>query len=159
MNPILSLQQKVITRLTDGDPALAPAPISANDKNVTWMTEMIGDLVTKVQKLTASVGIVSTVLTPGGDRLQLRDPSTGQLSFICPVVIEIEENVTANQGTAGTKIAALDLVVFCMRRLNFFELDKGQRMTRVTLDPKPFELIETAPHLVYHVRANAPLVL
>jgi hypothetical protein len=154
---LLDLQAKILTRLTADIPAI-PAPVPANGQTVTWMTEIIGDLVNKVQKTAASTGIVGTVLTPGGDRLQLRDPKTGQIALINPIVIEITENVIVNRAV-GTQIAALTLVEFCMKRLNLFELTKGARITRVTLDPKPFELVAMAPLLIYHVRANAHIDL
>lgn len=157
---LLDLQQKILTRLTEEDEKI-PAPTPANDKTVTWMTEIIGDLVNEVQKGLVKHGIVGTVLTPGGDRLKLRDPDTGQLALSNPIVIEIQENVTINRGAAGTQIAALTLVEFCMKRLNLFDLTKGAntRLTKVTLDPKPYELVEIAPLLIYHVRANAPITL
>ena len=152
----MQLQQDTITRLTAIDP-LVPSLVPAKG-SITWLTENIGDLASKVAQATGKLGIVGLVLTPGGDRLQLFSNDAQALSFSCPLLIQIQENVLVNRGANGTQIPALDLVKFCMKRLHFWE-PKRTRISRIKLDPKPFELVQDAPLLVYDVRFLAPITI
>src|SRR5215471_8550508 len=113
MNVFSKLQQDVIARLTATVPTI-PSPVPASGA-VQWVTEDIGDLANIVTRAIGKVGIVGIVLTPGGGKMYAIDHRLPP-SFVCPLVIQIQENVTVNRGAAGTKIPALDLVQFCMKR-------------------------------------------
>jgi hypothetical protein len=167
-NEFLNLQTAVLNRLTATDAAVPPP--SPNASSVTWIAEVLGDLANRVAQAIANAGIMGLVITPGGKSSRMFNAETGQISMGCPVLIQIQENVILNQASTGTKIHALDLVKFCMKRLNFFDpqrtgaSDRGRRSPdRIQLDPMPFELIAypdgKSPLLVYDVRFIAPITL
>jgi hypothetical protein len=154
---LVDLQSKIVNRLTEDDAAV-PAPAPANGA-ITWITEIKGDLKNLIDRSLGKQGICAIVLTPGGNKLRVRDPKTGVISLVCPVQIQIQESVTINQGSTGTKIPALELVEFVMKRLNYYELSPGQRITRVELDEVPYTLVTEYPILTYDVWFNAPVTL
>src|SRR5262245_26134805 len=132
MNVFSKLQQQVIGRLT-ATVTEVPSLVPANGA-INWITEDIGDLASNIARLTKSVGIVGIVMTPGGGRMY--DVGIVPISFLCPIEIQVQENVTVNRGDSGTKIAALDLVQFTMLRLHLWS-PTGQRITKIQLDDTP----------------------
>ena len=163
-NEFFDLQTAIKNRLTATDAAVpAPAPVNGT---VTWLTEIVGDLASEVAKALGAIGISGLIVTPGGDRTQLRDPEAGRIDLVCPVIIQIEEDVLTNQGPQGTKIHALDLVKFCMKRIHFWDPKRASASDRnklsptiVTLHSTPFERVSDNPTLIYHVFVNAPLAI
>jgi hypothetical protein len=154
MNVLSQLQQSIITRLTATDAAI-PSLTPANGQ-IQWITEDIGDLANVIARTTGKLGIIGIVMTPGG---KLVTPGQGPPIAIHSLVeIQIQENVTINRGASGTQIAALDLVEFCMKRLQYFERD-AQRIRRIVLDEIPFLLVSEYPILTYNVRLNAPVTI
>jgi hypothetical protein len=79
------------------------------------------------------------------------------ISFLCPVEIQVQENVTINRNS-GTKVSALDLVVFCMQRLHLWS-PTNQKITKIELDETPYQLVADTPILTYNVRLNAKLTI
>jgi len=154
MNVFTRLQQQVIGRLTAAD-ALVPSLVPQNNA-VQWITEDIGDLANIIGRATKSVGIVGIVMTPGGGKLF--NVGIVPISFVCPIEIQTQENVTVNRGDAGTKIASLDLVQFTMLRLHLWS-PTGQRITKIELDQTPYLLVSEHPILTYNVRFNAKLTI
>jgi hypothetical protein len=80
------------------------------------------------------------------------------ISFMCPIEIQIQENVTINRGNSGTKIPVLDIVQFSMRRLHLWSPSK-QRINKIELDETPYLLVSEYPVLTYNVRFNAKLTI
>ena len=154
MNVFSDLQQKIIGRLTVADTQV-PSLVPANNQ-VNWVTEDKGDFANIIARFTKSVGIVGIVLTPGGGKLF--DVGIFPMSFLCPIEIQIQENVTVNRGSAGTNISALDLMEFVMLRLHFWS-PNGQRITKIQADETPFIMVSESPLLIYNVRFNAKLTI
>ncbi len=154
MSKLVDLQTAIVNRLAAIDPTV-PSLVPANGA-IRWITEDVGDLANIITRATAKLGIVGIVMTPGGGKLF----KTGEpgIAFQCPIEIQIQENVVINRGTSGTQIAALALVEFVMKRLNFFS-PTNQRITRITLDETPYLLVSEYPILTYNVRFNAPLTI
>jgi len=153
MNVFSSLQQKVIGRLTATGITEAPSLVPANGQ-INWITEDIGDLANMITKTVGTLGIIGIVLTPGGGKLFR--PGIFPISFVCPIEIQIQENVIVNRRDGGTKIPALDLVQFCMLRLHLWS-PTSQRITRIEVDETPYLMVSEHPLLVYNVRLNAQL--
>jgi hypothetical protein len=154
MSKLADLQNSIITQLTAVNAAM-PAPVPANGQ-IQWITENIGDLANVIARTTGKLGIIGIVMTPGG---KLVTPGSGPPIAIHSLVeIQIQENVTINRGASGTQISAIDLVEFCMKRLQYFERDQ-QRIRRIVLDEIPFLLVSEYPILTYNVRLNAPLTI
>jgi hypothetical protein len=154
MNAFSQLQQQVIGRLVADDtgvPSLVPAT-----GEIRWITEDIGDLANIISRITGSLGIIGIVMTPGGGKLF--EAGIFPISFMCPIEIQIQENVTVNRGASGTKIPALDLVQFSMRRLHLWS-PTGQRINKIELDETPYVLVSEYPVLTYNVRLNAKLTI
>jgi hypothetical protein len=161
------LQNRILARLTVTDPAVDrvaenwPVPMSANEgARISFMTERVGNLESMLQKsLNQLGGIACIILTPTARMLE---PGEESLELEAPVLIQIQENVLINQGAKGTKISALTMVAFIMRRLQGFShgLYGGTpEMSRMHLDPKPFVLIKDENPVIYNVAAIAPLDL
>jgi hypothetical protein len=152
MSAFSELQQQVIGRLiaTNADvPSLVPAT-----GEIRWITEDIGDLANIIGRATGSVGIIGIVMTPGGGKLF--DVGIFPISFMCPIEIQIQENVTVNRGNSGTKVPSLDLVQFCMLRLHLWS-PTNQRINKIELDETPYVLVSEYPILTYNTRFNAKL--
>lgn len=152
------LQNAVTARLAAVDAAI-PIPVSANNKPVPFLSEQKGDIAAMLAKAVNSLGIGVVVLTPAALMI---DPSVPDLGMYAPVLIQIQENVMINQGVNGTKIPALRLVSFVMKRLQgwhhmLYASDPAQQ--RLFLDPKPFVLIRDEPPLTYNVAATAMIDL
>jgi hypothetical protein len=156
MNAMSQLQQQVIGRLTANVadvPSLDPAT-----GEIKWVTEDIGDLANIVQRQVGKMGIVGIVMTPGGHNCKMFEVGIFPIGFMCPIEIQIQENVTVNRGAAGTQIPVLDLVQFCMKRLHLWS-PSNQRINKVELDENPYLLVTEVPILVYNVRFNAKLTI
>jgi hypothetical protein len=154
MNALTQLQQSVIGRLRAFDaqvPSLSPAI-----GEVRWITEDIGDLANIIGRTVGTLGIIGIVMTPGGGKLF--KTGTFPISFVCPIEIQTQENVTINRGNSGTKVASLDLVQFCMRRLHLWS-PSNQRVSKIELDETPYVLVSEYPVLTYNVRFNAKLTI
>jgi len=147
MNVFSKLQQDVIARLTT-IVLDAPSPVAATG-SVQWVTEDIGDLANIVTRAVGKVGIIGIVLTPGGGKMYSVDQKH-PMGFVCPIVIQLQENVTVNRGAAGTQIPVLDLVQFCMKRLHNWS-PTNQRVNTIYVDETPFVLVSEAPILTYNV--------
>ena len=157
MNALSQLQQQVIGRLTAIDPAV-PSLVAAVGA-ISWITEDVGDLANIVARAVANIGIVGIVVTPGGeDRCKLFSAGVFPISFVCPIIIQIQENVTVNRGT-GTNIPALDLVQFVMRRLHMWSPTHQRAVNQINLDETPYSLVQEAPILTYNVRFNAKITI
>lgn len=155
MNVFSNLQQAVIGRLTASDtkyPSLTPV-----NNQINWITEDIGDLANIVTKTVGTLGIIGIVMTPGGGKMYSLDHDL-PAGFVCPIEIQIQENVTVNRGAAGTQVPALDLVQFCMQRVHRFS-PTNQRLNRIYLEETPFLLVSEVPLLVYNVRFAAPVTI
>ena len=153
----VALQNRVLDRLTADDPEV-PAPAAANGA-VKFLTEQMGNLESMVAEAVASLGIVAIVLTPTALMI---DPRVPGLGMYAPVLVQIQEDVMINQAEGGTKIPALRLVSFVMKRLQNFShrLYAGDESSqRLLLDPKPFVLIRDETPLTYNVAATAMLDL
>jgi hypothetical protein len=160
------LQNRILARLTVSDKAVDrvvldwPVPTSANTKGIPFMTERVGDFANKLaQNLGTLGGIVGVVLTPTAT---MNEEEDGTLDMTAPVIVQIQENVLINQGANGTKVSALTLATFVMRRLQGFchGLYGGElQMSRMLLDRKPFVLLKATGPVVYNVAVNAPLDL
>lgn len=153
----VALQNSVLARLQAID-ASVPAPAAAHGA-ITWLSEVKGDVASKLAKAIGSLGIVGVVLTPTA---LMVDPNGEDLGMYAPVLIQIQENVIINQGASGTQIPALRLVSFVMKRLQNFchNIYNGSPATqRLRLDPKPFVLIKDDAPLTYNVAATAMLDL
>lgn len=154
MNAMSQLQQQIIGRLTASVadvPSLSPAA-----GEVKWVTEDIGDLASIIARQVGKMGIVGIVMTPGGGKMF--DVGIFPISFMCPIEIQIQENVTVNRGASGTQISNLDLVQFCMRRLHQWS-PSNQRINKVELDETPYLLVTEVPILTYNVRFNAKVTI
>ncbi len=152
------LQANVVSRLT-ATIASIPAPDPANGKPVPFLSEIKGDIVNQVQKAVNALGLGVVVLTPTALMLE---PGTFSLDMRTPVLVQVQENVVINQGASGTKIPALRMVSFIMRRLQgwphmLYLGDASEQ--RLLLDPKPFVLIKDDSPLTYNVAAIAPIDL
>jgi hypothetical protein len=152
------LQNLVTARLAAVDASI-PAPVPANDVPVSYLSEQMGDIATMLQRAINSIGIGVVILTPTA---LLIDPTTPDLGMYAPVLVQIQENVLINQGASGTKIPALRLVSFVMKRLQgwphmLYAGDADNQ--RLLLDPKPFVLIRDEPPLTYNVAATAMIDL
>ena len=154
MNSMSQLQQQVIGRLTAS--VADVASLEPAQGEVKWITEDIGDLANIIGRTTGSVGIIGIVLTPGGGKMF--DTGIVPISFVCPIEIQMQENVTVNRGAAGTQIPILDLVQFCMLRLHLWS-PSHQRVNKIELDETPYILVSEAPILTYNVRFNAKLTI
>jgi len=154
MSQLAGLQNAIIGRLTAADPAV-PSLVPANGQ-VHWLTENIGDLASNIAKITAQLGLVGTVMTPGGGKVF--QVGVYPPAFRCKVEVQIQENVTINRGAAGTQIASLDLLEFVIKRLHLFSPQR-HRADRVELDEIPFVLVSETPLLVYNVNFTAPLTI
>jgi len=88
--------------------------------------EKIGDLSAKIQVALTKLGIGIIVLTPVA---KLKAADGAEISLEVPVVVQVQENVTINQGASGTKLAALDVVIEILTRLHFWShgLNAGPR--------------------------------
>lgn len=156
MNELSQLQQSIISRLTVADTQV-PSPVPANGA-INWVTEDIGDLAAIINKTVGSVGIIGIVMTPGGlERCKMYQVGVVPISFLCPVEVQVQENVTLNRNS-GTKVSALDLVVFSMQRLHLWS-PGHQRITRMQLDETPYLLVTEAPILTYNVRFMAKITI
>jgi hypothetical protein len=156
MNAMSQLQQQIISRLTASVadvPSLDPAV-----GEIQWVTEDIGDLASIIARQVGKMGIVGIVMTPGGQQCKLYEVGIFPIAFVCPVEIQIQENVTVNRGASGTQVSNLDLVQFCMRRLHQWS-PSHQRINKIELDETPYLLVAEAPILVYNVRFNAKLTI
>jgi hypothetical protein len=154
MNAFSQLQQEVIGRLTATNadvPSLVPAT-----GEIKWITEDIGDLANIIGRTVGSLGIIGIVMTPGGGKMF--EVGIFPISFICPIEIQIQENVTINRGNSGTKVPVLDLVQFSMRRLHLWS-PSNQRINKIELDETPYLLVSEYPILTYNVRFNAKLTI
>ncbi len=130
-----------------------PAP----KKAVTVLTERIGNIESKIETALAQLGISAVIVTPVG---KLPDPVTPVLDLVLPIVVQISENVTLNQGATGSKISALQLVKATMRILHLRPHAVGNgkgSIARFQLTETPFTLVSTDPQLVYHVNLEARL--
>jgi len=154
MSKLVTLQDAIITRLTATDPAV-PSLTPANGQ-INWLTENIGDLANNIAKTLGKLGIIGTVMTPGGGKVFQQ--GIYPASFRAKVEIQIQENVTINRGASGTQIAALDLVEFVIARLHMYS-PHGHRSDRVELGEEPFNLLFDSPILVYNVNFIAPLTI
>jgi hypothetical protein len=154
MNAFSQLQQEVIGRLTATNadvPSLVPAT-----GEIKWITEDIGDLANIIGRTVGSLGIIGIVMTPGGGKMF--EVGIFPISFMCPIEIQIQENVTINRGNSGTKVPVLDLVQFSMRRLHLWS-PSNQRINKIELDETPYLLVSEYPILTYNVRFNAKLTI
>jgi hypothetical protein len=154
MNAMSQLQQQVIGRLTASVADVASLEPAAG--TIKWITEDIGDLANIIQRATGKVGIIGIVMTPGGGKMF--DVGIFPISFMCPIEIQTQENVTVNRGASGTQIPSLDIVQFCMRRLHLWS-PSNQRINKIELDETPYLLVSEYPVLVYNVRFNAKLTI
>ena len=152
MSSLRNLQQSIVTRFTEADLSV-PSLVPANGQ-IQWVTEDIGDLANIIARATAKLGLVGIVMTPHGKLIRLGEGPN--IEFHSLVEVQIQENVIINRGAAGTQIAALDLVEFCMKRLHWYKRDK-QLIRRIFLDEVPFLLVAEVPLLVYNVRFTAPI--
>lgn len=151
------LQNAVLARLEAVDAAV-PAPVPAAGA-VTYLNEQKGDIANLLARAIGKIGIAVVVLTPTA---LMADPESEDLSMFAPVLIQIQENVLINQGANGTKIPALRLVSFVMKRLQGWchHLYGGATDTqRLRLHPKPFVLIRDDNPITYNVAATAMLDL
>jgi hypothetical protein len=149
------LQEQAVAELS-GDAFLST---TANGKTIPVLHERIGDLLSKLTAAISKVGVFLVVLTPVGT---LRDPKARAIDLVAPLHVQIQENVLFNQGANGTKVSALALVSFVMRKLHFWtpQLYPGSsRATRSELDKTPFVLVTEDPILTYNVRLNVPINL
>lgn len=154
MNAMSQLQQDVIGRLTASVtdvPSLNPA-----SGEIKWVTEDIGDLANIIQRQVGKMGIVGIVMTPGGGKMF--EVGIFPIAFMCPIEIQIQENVTVNRGASGTQISNLDMVQFCMKRLHLWS-PSHQRINKLELDETPYLLVAETPILTYNVRFNAKLTI
>jgi hypothetical protein len=154
MNAFSNVQQEVIARLT-ATVADIPSLVPANGK-INWITEDIGDLANIIGKTIGTLGIIGIVMTPGGGKLF--NMGVYPISLVCPIEIQIQENVTVNRGAAGTQITNLDLVQFCLRRLHLWS-PSNQRVNRIEVDETPYILVSEYPILTYNVRFNIGLTI
>jgi len=154
MNVFSQLQQDVISRLT-ATVSDSPSLVPRNGK-VNWITEDIGDLANIIGRAVGSVGIIGIVMTPGGGKLFKM--GIFPISFLCPIEIQVQENVTVNRGAAGTGIPSLDLVQFCLRRLHLWS-PGNQRVDRIEVDETPYLMVSEHPILTYNVRFNSKLTI
>ena len=152
MSNLAQLQQSIISRLTAVDNTV-PAPVPVNGA-IEWITEDRGDFANIIARMTAKLGIVGIVMTPGGKMIKLGEGPN--IEFHTLAEIQIQENVTINRGANGTQVAALTLVEFCIKRLHWWSRD-NQRIRRLYLDEIPYLLVSEVPLLVYNVRLIAPL--
>src|SRR5215469_8721427 len=154
MSILANLQQSVIERLTATVPDI-PSLVPKNGA-ITWVAEEKDDLSNIIARAVAKVGIVGIVLTPGGRKLfRMR---IYPIPFLCPLHIQIQENVIVNRGAAGTGIANLDLVEFCMKRLHLWS-PTNQRITRIEVDETPYIMVSEAPILAYNVMFFAKITI
>jgi hypothetical protein len=152
------LQNRVTARLEATDDSI-PAPVPANGNPVPYLSEQKGDIATKIQAALNGLGIGVIILTPTALMI---DPSAPDLGMYAPVLVQVQENVLINQGANGTKIPALRLVSFIMKRLQGWshQLYAGsQNGQRLRLDTKPFVLIKDGSPLTYNVAAIAMIDL
>lgn len=159
----VALQNSVLSRLQANDPKM-PVP-TAEHGAIAFLSEQLGDLQNKLARALgpfangAGGGIAALVRTPVA---LLIDPTSPTLGMLSPVLVQIQENGLINQGNTGTRIPALRLVSFVMRRLqgwshNIYDADPGTQ--RLRLDPKPFVLIRDDGPLTYNVAATAVIDL
>jgi len=154
MNVFTQLQQEVIGRLTDTVPAV-PSLAPANGK-INWITEDIGDLAAIINKAVGALGLIGIVMTPGGGKLFRI--GVFPISLVCPISIQIQENVVINRGAAGTQIPSLDLVQFCLKRLHLWS-PTNQRIDRIEVDQTPYILVSEHPILTYNVHFISKLTI
>jgi len=154
MSQLVNLQNAIIARLTASDPAV-PALTPANGQ-ISWITENIGDLYNNISKRLGALGLVGTVMTPGGGKTFQQ--GVYPAAFQCTIEVQIQENVTINRGASGTQIASLDLVEFVIKRLHLFS-PQHHRADRIELAEVPYKLVADTPILVYNVNFVAPLTL
>lgn len=155
----VALQEAVVDRLTSGHTDLPPAPVPANGQAVPIVSEQLGDLESRITNSLAKLGLVVVVLTP---KANLLDPDVPGLDQMAPILVQVQENGLVNKGNSGTKISALTMVVFVMKRLHFWphDLYEGSPESMYTkLEKTPFVLINDFPQTVYNVAAWTPLNL
>lgn len=158
------LQSKAVARLEaidakDAHQQSVPWPTSANGLAIPVLSEAKGDLATLIQTATSSLGICMIVLTPTAEGF---DPNAPSLSMNSPLVVQIQEFVTTNQGNSGTKVAALTLVAFVLKRLHWWAhgvYAGSPRSQLLKAQARPFLFITDTPELTYNVAFNAPLNL
>jgi hypothetical protein len=157
-NHYVALQEAVVSRLTSDDPSLPPKPAPANGKPVPILSEQRGDLLSSINNAIAKIGLVAIVLTP---KALMIDPEAPGLEQMAPILVQVQENGVVNKAANGTRISALSLVVFIMKRLHFWPhglYDCGPELMRVKLERTPFVLINDNP-VVYNIAAWTPLSL
>lgn len=154
----VALQEAVIERLTNHDPKLpGPVPVSANEP-VPFVSEQLGNVEATILNAVAKLGLVVIVLTP---KALMRDAGVPGLALMAPILVQVQENGLINKGGKGSKIAALTMVTFIMKRLHFWSHDLyagHPDAMRTKLERTPFVKINDNP-VVYDVAAWTPLNL
>lgn len=166
----VALQAAVLARLTAADAkdyrnAPAPLPVTANGEPIQVLSEMKGDLEYQLEQLTGSIGIAMIVVTPQA-ALRSSDPRTATLDLLGQLKIQIQENVTQNQSSVGSRVPALSLVVFVLKRLAFWPPNlygAARAIHRIVPRDPPFTLLSAGdkenPELIYDVDFNVPINL
>lgn len=157
---LTSLQEAIVARLESfrypSDAALPFLQTTANGRTIPVIYERQTDLIDKVNKAVNMItGCAVIVLTPFAD---LVDADVPEVDLRAALVIEIQENVPVNQASNGTKVSALDLVVFVMRALQGWDHGvtiSGSDTSKIMLAKRPFMRLTTTPLVTYNVDAFA----
>lgn len=155
----VALQEAAVARIASTDASLPPWPESANDQPVPVLSEQRGDILNRISIGIKKIGLVVIVLTP---KALMIDPELPGLDQMAPLLIQVQENGIVNKGANGTKISALAMVAFIMKRIHFWShgLYAGDpTMMLVKLERTPFVLIGDTPNVMYNVAAWTPLNL
>jgi hypothetical protein len=156
-------QQQLVPFPTNSDgtvPVQAYSDSTLPTAAVQVLSEAKGDVADQLKKSMAGGGIAMIVLTPLG---RFRQQGTDALDLLSPLQIQIQENVGLNQAPNGTRINALSLVVYAMKRLHTWPhplYGAQRRPHKIMGQANPFTLLSfDAPELIYNVDFLAPINL
>ena len=151
MNPLLQLIQDSVDTL-NGD-AFFNDPVES--RRIVVITQNVGDIETEVQTKVANLGISVVAVMP---LVKMPETLAGSVSLRVPLVFEVVENVTLNQGNGGTGKSILEVCWEIVCLLHGAGTGQGDpRNSRILATQNAITMVDTTP--TYHANFTAPLTL